>query len=377
MGAKHRIIVRTHDGKYLTELNRWSSLQYGRFVNNQGWWMVVLPGDTDTLLPDVDRILEFYRKPEGGEERLEMVGFTRYWDWFESSPENEHLRMGGEDPIGLLDRRIIAHAAGSDESSKTEPADDMLKAIVRENMGVDAQLTEAGRPRAFPPDHFEVTGNFGAGPEVARSFAWRNVLDVLVEICEASGTHGTPLYFDVDSTGPGTFAFNTYVNSIGADRTARTGSRPVVFSRENNNIRSPFLRIDHRDEHNYVWGGGQGQESDRVIDPEKDLLRIGRSIWAKREVFQDAREESTVQGVADKAFERLQNDRPRRIFRGDILDTPQSAYGIDWAYGDKVTVRYKNEEFEGIINNINFTVDENGKETLRSRTEIDEPFSGN
>jgi hypothetical protein len=79
MGAKHRIVVRTHDGKYLTELNRWSSLQYGRFVNSQGWWMVVLPGDIDPLLPDVDRILEFYRKPEGGEDRLEMVGFTRYW----------------------------------------------------------------------------------------------------------------------------------------------------------------------------------------------------------------------------------------------------------------------------------------------------------
>lgn len=377
MGAKHRLVVRTHDGEYLAELDRWTSLQYGRFINNPGWWMMVLPGDTDPLFPDVDRIIEFYRKPVGGEERLEMVGFTRYWDWFESGPENELLRIGGEDAIGLLDRRIIAFAAASSQSSKTEPADDILKAIVRENMGVDAPLTEANRPRAFPPDHFEVTNNFGAAPEVARSFAWRNVLDVLVEVAEASGTHGTPLYFDVNSTGPGTFAFNTYVNLIGADRTARTGDKPVVFSRENGNIRNPFLRIDHREEHNYIWGGGQGQESSRVIDPEKDLLRIGRSIWGKREAFQDAREESTVQGVADKAFERLQKDRPRRIFRGELLDTPQTAYGIDWAYGDKITVRYKNEEFEGVVNNINFTVDQNGKETVRSRTEIDVPFSGN
>ena len=374
MGAKHRIVIRTHDGEYLTELNTWASLQYGRFQNSAGWWMIILPGNTDPLLPDVDRIIEFYRKPVGGEERLEMVGFMRYWDWFEVGPNDERLRIGGEDSIGLLDRRIIAHAAGSDESSKTAPADDILKAIVRENMGVNAQLTEAGRPRAFPPDHFEVTDDFGAAPEILRSFAWRNVLDVLVEISESSGNLGTPLFFDVISTGAGTFAFNTYINLIGADRTARTGDRPVIFSKENGNIRVPFLREDYRELHNYIWGGGQGQGTARLIDPEKDLPSIGRSIWGKREAFQDAREEDTLQGVANRAYERLRKDRARLIFRGELLDTPQAAYGIDWFYGDKITVRYKDRELDGIVSSIGFSIDQNGKETLSSITEINAPI---
>lgn len=374
MGAKHRIIVRTHDGEYLTELNSWVSLQYGRFLNNAGWWMIILPGDTDPLLPDVDRIFEFYRKPVGGEERLEMVAFARYWDWFEVSPGNDQLRMGGEDSIGLLDRRVIAFVSGSSQSTKTAPADDILKAIVRENMGSLAPLTEANRPRAFPPDHFEVTGDFGAAPEVLRSFAWRNVLDVLVEIAESSRDLGTPLYFDVISTGPGTFAFNTYINLVGADRTAKTGDRPVIFSRENGNIIRPFLREDYRDLHNYIWGGGQRQGSDRTIDPEKNLLSIGRSIWGKREAFQDAREESTTQGVANRAFERLQKDRGRLIFRAELLDTHQSTYGIDWAYGDEITVRYKDKELDGVVSSINFSINEDGKEILRSNTEINVPI---
>ena len=65
MGAKHRLVVRTSDGEYLQELTDWVSLQYGRFQNSPGWWMVILPGNADPLLPDVDRIIEFYRKPVG------------------------------------------------------------------------------------------------------------------------------------------------------------------------------------------------------------------------------------------------------------------------------------------------------------------------
>ncbi len=374
MGAKHRLVIRTSDGEYLGELTEWVSLQYGRFQNSPGWWMIILPGHTDPTLPDVDRIIEFYRKPVGGIERLEMVGFTRYWDWFEDSPNNELLRIGGEDPIGLLDRRIVAFRSTTDQSTKTAPSDDMIKAIVRENMGPLAPVTEAGRPRAFPPDHFEVQGDVSDGPEILRSFAWRNVLSTLVEIAQASGNHGTPLFFDVEHTGAGTFAFRTYVNLVGADRTARTGDSPVIFSKENGNIRSPFLREDYREEHNYIWGGGQGQGTARTIDPEKNVLRIGRSIWNKREAFQDAREESTIQGVADRAFDRLQKDRARLVFRGDLLDTPQSTYGIDWAYGDKITVRYKGQELDGIVHSIGFSIDQQGKETLTSITEIDVPI---
>jgi hypothetical protein len=371
MGAEHRLIVRTHDGEYLTEIETWESFQYGKFINNVGWWMVVLPGDTPNDLADVDRIVEFWRKPEGGDEQHQMDGFNRYWDWFETGPNDERFRMGGEDQMGLLDRRIIAHKSTTDEASKTDEADDMQKAIVRENMGPLAPVTEANRPREFPPAHFEVMGDIADAPEITRSFAWRNVLDVLQEISETSGNLGTPLYFSIDHVGPAEFAFRTYTNVLGIDRTVSGGIAPIIFSKEAGNIRNPFMREDWREEHNYVWGAGQGQGTARTVDPEKDLQRIARSIWAKREIFQDAREESTVQGVANKAFERLQNERPRLTFRAELLDTPQSRYGIDWGFGDKVTIRFRQREFEGIVDNVSVSVDSSGKETLTSSLEID------
>lgn len=370
MAATHRFILTTSDGEHLTELTAIESVQYSRFVNNPGWFMLIIDPDLDPSLLDIDRLIEFWRQPEGGEDRLEMVGFLRYWDWFENAPRADRLRLGGPDQADLLDRRVIAYKSTTAQAKKTDEADDLIKEIVRENLGPDAAVTEAGRPRAYDPDHFTIAGNTSQAPEVTRSFAWRNVLDVLQEISESSRELGTPLFFDLIPSAGATFEFRTYINVRGIDRTDPNVAS-VVFSREYGNLSNPFLREDWREERNYVWGGGQGQGTARTIDPEKSLPRIFRSIWGKREVFQDAREEATIQGVANKAFERLQNDRPRSFFRGELLDTPRSRYGIDWDFGDKVTVRYKGREFYGDIRSIGVTIDSNGLETVRAGLEID------
>ena len=333
--------------------------------------MAVLDPDFDTAFLDVDNLIEFWRQPEGGEDRLEMVGFIRYWDYFETAPKSERLRIGGPDQVDLLDRRVIAYRSTTSQSTKTDFSDDMIKEIVRENLGASAALTEAGRPRAFDPDHFTVAGDTSQGQSMTRSFAWRNVLNVIQEIAETSRDLGTPLFFDMVPSVGASFEFRTYVNVRGIDRTP-SNIPSVVFSREYGNLTNPFLREDWRQEHNYVWGGGQGQGAARVIDPEKDTDRIFRSIWAKTEIFQDAREESTILGVASKAFERLENSQPRLIFRGELLDTPRSRYGIDWDFGDKITVRYRGNEFYGDIRSVTVGINADGLETVSASLEIDD-----
>lgn len=370
MPANHRFILKTSDGEHLTELTKLESVQYSRFVNNSGWFMLVTDPDMDPSLLVKDRLIEFWRQPEGAEDRLEMVGILKYWDWFEVAPKADRLRLGGPDQVDFLDGRIIAFASGTSQAQKTAPGDNLIKAIIRENMGSLAPLTEANRPRAFQPAHFTVSGDTSQAPSVTRSFAWRNVLDVIQEITETSRDLGTPLFFDLIPSVGATFDFRTYINIRGIDRTL-AGVPSVVFSREYGNLANPFFREDWRDEWNYVWGGGQGQGSARTIDPEKNLDRIFQSIWGKREVFQDAREESTIQGVADRAHEQLERGSQRIIFRGQLLDTPRARYGIDWDFGDKVTARYRRREFHGDIRSISVTIDSDGLETVRAGLEVD------
>ena len=93
MPTNHRFILTTSDGEYLTDLTSLETVQYSRFVNNPGWFMLVTDPDMDPSLLVKDRLIHFHRQPEGGEDRLEMVGLLKYWDWFEVAPGADRLEV--------------------------------------------------------------------------------------------------------------------------------------------------------------------------------------------------------------------------------------------------------------------------------------------
>lgn len=369
--GRNRLVLMTSDGIQLTELTDLESVEYWRSLNGMGGFHITTREDFEEDYWGVDRLIEIWRTPEGGEEQLMMVGFWRWKEWTENDDQFEIFNMGGPDQNDLLDRRVIAYYAGTAGADKTDFADDMLKAIIRENMGALAPLDEAGRPRAYDADYFSVAPDFGHAPSVSRRFAWRKVFPTLLEICESSRNLGTPLYFDVvPGAIPAHFEFRTYVNLMGVDRTSTSGLSPIVFSKENGNLGKPSLREDWSNEWNYVWGGGQGEGTDRVIDPEDDQWRAHRSIWNRREVFQDAREEDTILGVANKAYQRMQQERPLLKFSAKLLDTPQSIFGVDWDYGDKVTANYRGE-YDVLIDAYRISIDRDGNEDVSVRAEVD------
>ena len=182
------------------------------------------------------------------------------------------------------------------------------------------------------------------------------------------------MYFDVIPTAvPAVFEVQTFINYLGMDR-SMSSAVPVIFSQEFQNLDKPRWEEDWFDEHNYVWGGGQGEENWRMIDPEDDVWRMHKSNFNRRECFQDAREESTQQGVANKAYERMQRDRPVVRFEADLLDSARTVFGRDWNYGDNVTARYHGREFSGMIDGYAISVDERDEEEFIARMEVEYGF---
>jgi hypothetical protein len=372
--STHRLALFTDIGLQLQDLRQIESFAYYRVANDVGGFRMILKSDFDVSLIEPDHIIQFWRQAKGGEELHMMSGLCRKWGWFEDRNGEDKFFVDGVDQNDLIDRRIIAYAVGEDEADQTSFSDDLMKVIVRENMGDLAPVDEAGRPRAYDPNYFSVMAFVTEGVAVTRSFAWRYVLPVIQEIAQSSRDLGAPLFFDmVPSATPAVFEFQTFIPYLGVDR-SMSSAVPVIFSKEMENLGSPRWEEDWFDERNYVYGGGQGEKNNRIIDPEDDVWRMHKSIWNRRECFQDAREEETQQGVANKAFERMQKERPVVRFDADLLDTPNTRFGTDWNYGDNITARYRGREFSGMVDGYSISVNEFGEEEFTARMEVEYGF---
>ncbi len=368
--STHRLSLFTDIGLGLQDLRQIESFVYYRAANAVGGFKIIFKSDFDVSLIEPDHIIQFWRQARGGEELHMMSGLVRKWGWFEAQNGVDKFFAEGVDQNDLIDRRIIAFAVGEDEADHTSRSDDLIKRIIRENMGDLAPLDEAGRPRAYDPNYFSVMAQLQEGAVVRRSFAWRLVLPVIQEIAQSSRDLGKPLYFDmVPSSIPAVFEFQTFVPLLGIDR-SMSSAVPVIFSKEMGNLGSPRMEEDWLDERNYVYGGGQGEKTNRIIDPEDDVWRMHKSIWNRREVFQDAREEVTQLGVANKAFERMQKERPVVRFDAFLLDTHDTRFGTDWNYGDNITARYKGREFSGMVDGYTIKMNEFGEEEFTARMEV-------
>jgi len=382
---RHRLVLRTHDGEELTTLSNVVKWDFVRTANDIGWWTITLNADFPPEFLRIDNIIEFWRQPSGASEVLLGIGFLRYFEWKTDETGTTRLTIGGPDPIELLNRRLVQNYAETAPSQKgPDYADDMMKEFVDEQFLTTA--TRLGdiyysRSSALPSDHFSIAPDTSQGyANMSKQSAWRFVLPILQEIAEASWNQGTRIYFDLDYVGPATFLFNTWADLRGIDRTIGTSIAPIVFSQESGNLSKPSLRFDYTEEVNFVYGGGQGQGTDREVDPENDEPRSQLSLWNRREGFQDAREcptgEVPTYCIANKAFDRMQSGRPSVLFEGNLVDTPTTRFGVDWFYGDKVTVQYRGFELDGRADQFSVSMKEDGIETIVARVSILEAIEG-
>ena len=381
---RHRLVLRTFDGQELVTLSNVISWDLLRTANDIGWWVVTLEPDFPREFLRIDNIMEFWRQPSGAAETFLGAGLLRYFEWSTDDQDRTTLRLGGPDPIELLKRRIIQNFAETAYSQKNGYADDLMKEIVDEQFVSTAnRLGDIyySRSSAIPSSRFQIAPDTSGGYATAGfQGAWRDCLSVIQELAEASWNQGTRIYFDFDYPAPGLFLFQTWADLRGVDRTVGTEIAPIIFSQEQGNLSNPLLRFDYTEEVNFVYGGGQGQGTAREVDPENDEPRSQLSAFNRREAFQDAREcpagETPTYCIATRAFNTMQGGRPLVLFEGDLIDTPKTRFGVDWFYGDKVTVQYKGYELDGRVDHFQLSTNEDGTESLTARVSILEAIQG-
>jgi len=273
----------------------------------------------------------------------------------------------------LLDRRIIAYAAGSTYTTKTAAAaDNQIKTFVNENMlaGIVGADRDGVETYADVSAYLTKQVNLGLGASIAKSAARRNLLDVCTDLAQASTTAGVYLTFEVFAPTESTLELRTYATQRGIDRRFGTAS-PVVLSEARGNLIDAHLVIDYTEAANFIVAGGQGEEADRLIGTAFDATRASASPFGRIEKFRDATNVASQAAVDDEADSGLRASRPLILFTGELVETPALTRGIDFDLGDIVTAEKNSLQFDVRLDLIRERIDESGRRVacgLRSVT---------
>lgn len=355
-------------GVKLAQIDSFLALDMARSVNDVGVLVLDLDPDTDTSQFRLDGRLSVYRQGSAGGYRLqtETVWFVRQWRRVMYVSGERVLRVTAYSASDLLRRRIIAYAAGSANASMTDNADDMMKAIVRENLGASA--TDTDRSWA---SYLTVQADSASASSMSKAFSRRNVLTTLQEIAETSADAGEPLYFDIVAPSSSTLEFRTYIDQRGADRTLSSAS-PLIMSPELGTIRGGELFEDYANELTVVYAAGAGEEEAREVAEVEDTARSGASPFGRIEALRDARHGATGAALTAEGNAHLRANRPKRIFTAQLVDTPQVRYGIEWHWGDRVTAQFEGESFDCHIETVRIAV-KGGREAINAYLRAEEP----
>jgi hypothetical protein len=335
------------------------ALSYGRTVNDVGSLSLTLPGDYAfpiAALPDGK--LEAWRRLPNGREYLDTdtIWLVQAIEYREDERGNRTLEVEADTPLCLLREpgRFVDAYAGSGGAEDAGAADDVIKDIVREQIGSSAVAA-----RQIPG--FSVAADTSQAPSISKAFAWRAVLDVLQDIAAASAEQGVYLAFDIVSPTPDTLQFQTFTVARGVDNRFPSGLAPVVLSPERRNLVQPSLRYDFRDEVTYAKAGGSGENTARLTGEAIDTARAGASPYRRREKFINASNTVGAGALTDEAAGAVRAGRPRVIISGKIAETAGFQYGVHWRWGDYVTIQAFGRQVDARIDAITVEVGPGGE----------------
>ena len=335
-------------------------------ANDVGAIEVRMGNKFDARILRDDMLLEVWRGNGIDPMKWLATGMVRAWGQGDTGKGKGYCLIMGPTQNDLLMRRVVAYKSTTAQADRNTYADNIAKAIVRENLGSSAI---AGRDLSAL--NFTVGANVSLAPIVSKAFSFRNVLMALQDLVKESQQQGTYLYFDLrqvlaSETQIG-FNFETCINQLGMDRSTAS-SNPTYFGTQWKNIANPYLLYDSRNEENYIYVGGEGEALDKIIAEVPNPNRMAASPYNRREGFVEAGNsvEAQLTGIGRT---RLIEAAARWEFSCDLLSVDGCKYGRDWEFGDRVSVAYKNIEFTAMIRKVRLAGRAGGKSMAAAKFE--------
>lgn len=368
------LITNTPLGNRLRIVDDYISLEASRTAGGMGSLIFTVPGQSYTRddFP-ADGVVELWRAPIGGSAALflDTIWFIRARSKLINSGKTE-WKITCYDTLYLLGSpansagRIIPYNEGNAYSEKLDQADDMCKAIIRENLG--SLATDTTRSIAT---WLSVQADVGLGQLLRKEFSRRNVLATLQEIAQASTTAGTYLAFDIVCVSPPnetvtpafTLQFRTYTGQRGVDRRASSGN-PVLIGPDFGNMDEIELTEDWIEEHNFIYTLGQGVANITAVATSQDAARIAVSPFNRREFLVNSNTTGDATALQDESDSALRAGKPKTTLTAKLLNTRQLRFGVDWNWGDYLTAQTDGFAFDCRVETISVQVTQSGGESV-------------
>ena len=360
---RYELVWYTHEGVRKGVIQAFNSLEYIKTQNAIGSLVMNIPrGLMQYDQFSVGDIFEVWREKGGVLElQNETAYFLQNWEMYADSEGAEYIQLTCSDANWLLDTAVVIAYSTSAPADKTDIPDDMMKEIVREQLG---SLADADRQKLLVAPDLSA-----AGASISKSFAYRNVLTVLQELCEvAQEKNGIWLGFDVIRTAPGVFEFRTYTGQRGVNHNRHSGD-PRMVGRQYGNLSESTFGTYHGDERNFVVVGGQGEDLDRELVYRWNYDRWHASKWNRREHFKDSRDDESTAALEADGDAALDEFKPKQLLTGTLHDTPGMQYNIHYQFGDVLSVEAFGYFVDCRVKSVRVKVDQDGGEQLDIKLE--------
>ena len=358
-GEEYSVLLYSPGFQFLQALDHVASCTYSRGQNDAGEIELTVPdGYYNPALFVPFNIVLIQRT---------IPGLAPYIDlqtpWFLLDGPTYSLDAGGvqlvtfrgTDAVGLiLASRNVAYNDYNSYTYKLAAADNMLKAVVRENAGSLATDTS----RNLTNSGFTVAADVAAGPIIRMgSFARQPMLQVLQDIATASANNATTptwLGFDVTLANmlTGALEFTTYTGQRGVDHRQTVGTPPVILSPEAGNLADVEVGNLYRNSVSFMYVAGAGVADIRAIATASSAALIALSPYGRREGFTDGSQIVDPAALTTLAAGKLYEQRPRKYFTGRIVQTNNTLRGVHWDYGDYLTATYRNQTYDVRVDKI-------------------------
>lgn len=372
--SEDRYECRLYDwsGSLLSVLDTWRSLSASIRINGISSHQISMDSnDPKVSLFKKDYIFEIRRRNDLIDWQTIYLGFHRTPQYQISVDGYEIFTSYGRSFEDLLRRRSLAYA---EPYCKSGPADNVMKALVRENCTLDARnipLTKqnvctvfTGIYPDFPPGtvfipgffeppppplnitttvltrikdgtflNFTVAEDQSVAPEWTGDRAYKNLLDVLQEISLSREVD----FAVIPSPNLGSFEFKTYY-PLGTDRSVTSGVVPHIFAPEFGNVSVPSFVISATEEVTtlIVLGSGSLSTRNKLVNFTQDAFD---SPWNDIELIRDARNEKSPNALDSIIDSELAKAGAKETLTFDVIQTPSSTFGLHYFLGDLVTMR--------------------------------------